>query len=671
LPSPGGLLDAVPPDARLALVATVLAFVAWFVLLGAVLVGSRPLPVRSGPPTQDLQGDEPPAVVSVLAGGWVVTEDAAESTLLDLAARGYLELRQPDADPRHTTVHVTADSPRAAQAAAARRARVLRAGGGSAPLTSYERQVLDHVSRIAVGGVVPLTALTFRDPGRAATWARRFEAAVLADARARGLIGRRVPAAVVTLLTAAAVLPGLGASWLCWQLDSTHDAGALFVGVIPWGMLGALAARPRGYRGTRRGREVAARWFGLRDYLRVDRAFAQLPPSAVAVWDRFLAYGDALGVTHVASAVIDLGMANRKRVWSSYGGAWHQVSVRYPAGRPRYGTTAGRLLTTSLLTGAVGYGLVRLAGWEGFAAVRTLPGRWSMLGTAVPLLGLLLAVLGVYRFARTLGDLVTARTLRGEVLWVAVWRSRRRDDTSVPYVHYLAVDDGSGDRTTAWALPEGITRGFGPGDVVELTVRPWSRRVTRATVIQSRHVYGPDVVLPVPDAGPGVPAAVTGPGGGELLTAAELSSLFGVPLVGTRMRDVGLPLNAWLYRRDDARTADAAAPAGGMSVAAQGFRFGGGASGVVGAPPDAGDRGDAHQVVLVSAGSGLVDRMLLRAHREDRPLTGLGDEAYLGENSAVARRGEVVVRVAVPAGLPMTSQALLTALRTALSRLPS
>ena len=78
------------------------------------------------------------------------------------------------------------------------------------------------------------------------------------------------------------------------------------------------------------GREVAARWLGVKGWLRNTEAFADLPPSAVAVWDRYLSYGDALGVTRVCSAVIDLGMGDRKRVWSSFGGTWHRVRVQYP-----------------------------------------------------------------------------------------------------------------------------------------------------------------------------------------------------------------------------------------------------------------------------------------------------------------------------------------------------
>src|SRR5512144_429079 len=128
---------------------------------------------------------------------------------------------------------------------------------------------------------------------------------------------------------------------------------------------------------------------------------------------------------------------------------------------------------------------------------------WSVL---IAVAGVLLVARGMYRLMRTLVDLLSPRTLVGEVLWVAPWRSRRRDGDPEVVVHYLAVDDGTSDRTTAWALPSTVTRGFGPGDTVEITVRPWSRRVTALRVAQSRHLHPahrpavPDLAAPV--AGP-------------------------------------------------------------------------------------------------------------------------------------------------------------------------
>ena len=640
----GQAVDHVPADARLPLLVLLATLAGWVLLFGLAMLATRPLPVRASPATQDLPGDEPPAVVSVLANTWSITEDAAESTLLDLAARGYLELRQPDNEPRHTTVHVTAEDPRAAAAAAARQARVLRSTGGEEPLTVYERQVLDHVKGIAVGGVVPLTALTFRDPGRAGAWASSFASAVLADARRRGLIEPRVPRWVVTLLGVAAVAPALAAGWFTWIADGRTDARALGVGIVPFGVLTAVAGRNRGLRGTTAGRARASAWLGVRGWLEVDTSFAALPPSAVAVWDRYLAYGDALGVTHVSSAVIDLGMGNRRRVWSSFGGHWRQVRVHYRGNRARYGATTVRLVLGGLARIAIGVVLLRAQGLDAWT------GRFERVGTVLLLGSLAILLSGGYRLVRTVTDTLTTRTLVAEVLWIAPWKSTTNDDSTVVTLYYLAVDDGTADRTTAWALPPEIPQTFRTGQTVEVTVRPWSRRVITVVPVPvpvpvpaaPPTPAAPPVPVPVPAAVPAVPpvvapavlAVVAAAAGGaevELLSAAELSGWFGVPLQPGQSLPVGPTTSAWSYRR--------------------------------GTEADPGA-----DVVLVSAGRGTADGMALERARRGTAVPGLGEEAYLVEQGAVARWGNVVVQVSVPPRLAIGRESLLTALQAAVLR---
>src|SRR4051812_10729571 len=76
------------------------------------LLATRPAPPQPLPATQELgPNPEPPAVVSLLVNNWEITEDAAESTLLDLGARKFLEFRQPANDPYQTTVHVRVPDP--------------------------------------------------------------------------------------------------------------------------------------------------------------------------------------------------------------------------------------------------------------------------------------------------------------------------------------------------------------------------------------------------------------------------------------------------------------------------------------------------------------------------------------------------------------------------------
>ncbi len=83
---PGGIgLDVSTADLlRVAVPAAAVAL--WFGALALVLLLTRPREVDAAPASQALGGDESPAIVSFLTAGWTLTDDAAESTLLDLAA---------------------------------------------------------------------------------------------------------------------------------------------------------------------------------------------------------------------------------------------------------------------------------------------------------------------------------------------------------------------------------------------------------------------------------------------------------------------------------------------------------------------------------------------------------------------------------------------------------
>src|SRR5215211_5305450 len=69
------------------------AAAAWLIVVAVVRVARAPESPDEAPPTMDL-GPEPPAVANMLANRWKPTPEAVPATLLDLAARGYLELRQ-------------------------------------------------------------------------------------------------------------------------------------------------------------------------------------------------------------------------------------------------------------------------------------------------------------------------------------------------------------------------------------------------------------------------------------------------------------------------------------------------------------------------------------------------------------------------------------------------
>ena len=617
-----GQIDTVLAAGSLALFAVAYA---------AVLVSSRPAPVRPQAATPDL-GDEPPAVVNLLANRWRLTEDAGEATLLDLAARGYLELRQPGSDPRQATIH-------------------LRQRAQKETLTPYERRVLDRVTTLAVDGVVPVSALAFRDKRRARRWNQRLREEVVADARSRGVSRRRVnPAALTALLSVAAVSAGgvgLAVLRVAWRDDNTEVAASYWSGAVVFSLLALVAMRPLGESDTPTGREVAARWLGVRDWLRGHDEFADLPPAAVTVWDRYLPYGAALGVTHVASEVLDLGMGSRRQVWSSYGGRWRRVRVRYPRFWPRYGSSAPALLARAGV--ALVVGLIWLARFgaprpELPAAPQDPAGAVAAARWTVSVLAVLAAGYGGYVLLRSLLDLLTTRTLTGEVLWLERWRSTRgRGGRTVPYLSYLVVDDGTADRATAWALPGSVTPALLlERDVVTVRVRPWSRRVVHLVVVERGRTH--DLTdAPVRPADPGptghlqhvvdtVAATLGGPGAlaESLLTADDVALALGMQVEGPRR--VAVP-----------------GLLGGATFATT---------------------GRSRMVLMVGVSSGRAGVRALRRVAAGTPVPGIGDDAYLRRDQAAARVGtETVILTLFGPGRPHR-QRLPLLLERAVTRIP-
>ncbi|HEY7174015.1 MAG TPA: hypothetical protein VH442_03775, partial [Micromonosporaceae bacterium] len=601
---------------------------AWFGVYGLALAATRPWMPDAAPATEDL-GTEPPAVVSFVVNRWEVTEDAAESTLLDLAARHYLEFRQPGNDPKQTTVHVRDPNPTG--------------------LNAYEQRVFNRVNALAKGGVVPLTALTFRDASQSSAWAKRLTAEVIADARSHGLSRRRFGPRVVSLLTAAAAAAAIGiALTAAYAFAHHHAAGrtslsgstVLWIGVVSFGILTSVSGRPHGERDTAAGREVAARWLGVRAWLRGHEAFADLPPAAVTVWDRYLSYGAAVGATRVSSAVIDLGMGNRKRVWSSYAGpsatpSWHRVRVHYPRFWPRYGKTAPRLVLRAIIAAIVGVLLIRYWYHAVGSVFSSVPQASAAASYAALIkgIGLLVGIValgyGIYAFVRTVIDLAAPRTVTGEVVWQEVWRRTSHGDVSAPVLYYLAVDDGSGDATRAWALPSAMSHLCNNTDVVTIVVRRWSRRVVSATVVSR----SPSSQLAQANAGAtsgtdddliatamGIPTArssgaAAGPlagligslvtPAGPLLTADEVGAALGLPVTLRDRRSPNSPVPVEISEFTGA---------------------------------------DGSVVLTVMHSGGLIARMAMRRDsRQSEAIAGVGDEARGGPGWVAARRGEDVL----------------------------
>src|SRR3954471_19571010 len=295
---------------------------AWLAAAAGVGVASRPRRPRQGPLTSELR-DEPPAVVNLLTHGWTVTASAAPATLLDLADRRLIEIVQ--VTPEEEVVQLR---PRTQ---------------GSAPLRRYEAQVLDHLRSVAVGGTVPSRALTTGPLSASEAWWRHFRKSVTDDAVSRGLSRHRYPGPAVGILGAIVVVFALGLFLLFKAVDFENDGigaawplGLAVAGFVACAVVAKRFDRTR-QRDTAAGLAAASHWLGVRaGYASVDR-YEDLPPAAVILYERHLAYAAAMDVAHDAIRRLPLGAEDDRKAWSSQGGRWRQVDVSYPRRRSGWG----------------------------------------------------------------------------------------------------------------------------------------------------------------------------------------------------------------------------------------------------------------------------------------------------------------------------------------------
>ena len=449
------------------LVATVAAVVLWVLALLGVAFATRPRGVDPGPATMEL-GAEPPAVVDLLTNGWRVTADAIPATLLDLAARDYVDLEQYG--PGRTVC------------------RVRRTSGEG--LEAYERMVLDHVAGLAVDGVVPAEALTTGPQDQSSRWWRAFQRAVVGDARERGLARDRWSASAKAFLRAAALVPaGLGVLYA--NAAGGLDFGTIGAGLVIWVVLTSSIKLFGDQRETPAGAEAAARWLGVRDYLGRNEVFPTLPPASVAIWDRYLGYGAALGVATAALHALPMGAEDDHRAWSAYGGRWRVVKVRYP----RLGFTWGRKPPLAFLVGLVqavaGYVGLRLMlglrGWTDGYAEADQAARWvRTASTLLAVAALLVAGWGVWTMLRAVLDLVSRREVEGQVVRRRSY-SRGNDKTD----HFMAVDSGRSDKIKAWLVPAATYGRFREGGVVRATIGPRLGHVFRVELVSEAAPPGP------------------------------------------------------------------------------------------------------------------------------------------------------------------------------------
>jgi hypothetical protein len=230
-------------------------------------------PGRAGPETMELR-EEPPAVVDLLVHDLELTGDAVAATILDLAWKRQIEI--VELSPEENLV-----VPR-------------RHADGLAP---FEERVLRLVESAAGGGphaTIPGIAQALGSSSARTWWS--FAAEVRADARDRGLTVRAGEQSTFTAVFVLSALPCAGiivAMPLAWLVTPF-----LFVGLVVSGIF--LSALGRTQILTDEGRAAAQHWLGVRAFIAEHDSFDDLPPAAVAVWDRYLAYAAAMGLSGFA-----------------------------------------------------------------------------------------------------------------------------------------------------------------------------------------------------------------------------------------------------------------------------------------------------------------------------------------------------------------------------------
>lgn len=324
------------------------AAAAWFGLVLLTRAATHPRMPAPGPRTMDLW-PETPAVAEFLTGGWEVGGGAVAATLVDLAARGVLGFEQVGPDPRDTVIRLraTVPAPRTGGFGGPGGAVGGMAVPADADLRPYEKQVLHRVATLASNGVVPARALQQGTKEQDEGWRRGFDREVVAEARAAGLSRQRYSKRIKSLLVLAACVPAVLAAVAAGRSRANGD-GVVAAAAVVFFACSAVVGRLNGDRETPAGQQACAAWLGVRDWIAADEQFRRLPPAAVAIWNRYLAYGAGFGITRTVLGALPFGARDERRAWSTYGGVWHEVRLGYRAATARRVRPPGKSVVLAL-----------------------------------------------------------------------------------------------------------------------------------------------------------------------------------------------------------------------------------------------------------------------------------------------------------------------------------
>ena len=477
----------------------------WLLLFIVLLV----VPPSSGPrrgaglergtvPVPPSGGDEPPAVISLLAGR--LDKLGFGVTLIDLVARGWFGVDGP--------LGPAPAGPAGTWGPAGPAMCVVAAETPAGPLAPFERRVVAHVAlRAGARGEVPAPALSDGFEGGETEFMKAFREEVDADARQRGLTRPRLSGRRIGLLCALLLIPA-GALLIAVTAAYRHHALA-YAGLSYlagcWVTGGIGISRRR----SAAGQEALDRWRSA--VAGASGGTASLAASGGG--GRLLAYAAALGAAPGAVAVFAQGRTNV--AWSSYRGGWQQIEIEtntWPWPR-------ALLVIAAVIVGPVLYFTVVI--WLSTHGLGALAEELVGLTVAAVIVGVLLWLAQRTLFPR-------CAEFDGQV--IRQWVVKGGDDS--PDQYRVAIDDGTSAR--AWDL--------------EVGSEPY-RLLTPGTFVHARvnlHDRGQVTVQPVePPAVARSLAAVAAeqqraadgglPDPAALVTADQAAAILGGPVQGNHL----------------------------------------------------------------------------------------------------------------------------------------
>jgi hypothetical protein len=234
-----------------------LAATVWLLLATLPRLVALRLPPPPGPPTLE-PGPEPPAVASLLVSGARARRSALAATVLDLGARGFLDLAW--VGPSMLSC------------------RAVRTRDG-AELLPFERRVLERLRTQLHGDEAPVSALLPAPRGlESRRWCGRFAREVSTAAREERLVRPQLAPGPSRLLLLAAVVPAGLPALFVWRSGTWGVAGIVAAAIAAAALLlAAWALLPRGARTTAAGQRAASRWLGVLGRLEAEPWQGQAP----------------------------------------------------------------------------------------------------------------------------------------------------------------------------------------------------------------------------------------------------------------------------------------------------------------------------------------------------------------------------------------------------------